>query len=115
VNAQRARRRFVREFRALFDRVDVLVTPTTPNVAPRIGEDKITIAGREEDVRLASTRLVRGINVIGFPAASVRCGLCSTRLPIGMQIIGPPGGDAAVLRISAAFERAMAGRNGTSG
>jgi Asp-tRNA(Asn)/Glu-tRNA(Gln) amidotransferase A subunit family amidase len=115
VNAQRARRRFIREFRAVFEGIDVLVTPTTPNVAPLIGQDKITIAGREEDARLASTRLVRGINVVGFPAASVPCGVCPTRLPVGMQIVGPPGSDALVLRAAAAFERVISDRSGTSG
>jgi aspartyl-tRNA(Asn)/glutamyl-tRNA(Gln) amidotransferase subunit A len=115
VNAQRVRRVFIRDFRALFDGIDVLVTPTTPNVAPLIGQDKITIAGREEDVRLASTRLVRGINVIGFPAASLPCGTCPTNLPVGMQIIGPPNGDAVVLRAAAAFERVIGAVTGTSG
>ncbi|HET8548810.1 MAG TPA: amidase [Bryobacteraceae bacterium] len=114
VNAQRARRQFIREFRALFSGIDVLVTPTTPNVAPLIGEDKVSIAGREEDVRLASTRLVRGINVLGFPAASLPCGMCPTGLPVGMQIIGPPGADAVVLRIAAAFERVIGNQPGTS-
>ena len=45
--------------------------------------------GRElEDVRLATTRLVRGINVLGLPAVSIP--LPCKQLPIGLQIIGQP-------------------------
>ena len=109
VNAQRARREYIRQFRALFRGFDVMITPTTPVPAPKIGEDKVVIEGREEDVRLAATRLVRGINVLGFPAASLPCGTCPSpnRLPVGMQIIGPPGADALVLQVAAAFEAVL--------
>jgi aspartyl-tRNA(Asn)/glutamyl-tRNA(Gln) amidotransferase subunit A len=113
VNSQRARRRFIQHFRRLFETCDVIVTPTTPLTAPLIGQDKITIGGREEDVRLATTRLVRGINVIGFPAISLPCGTCPTGLPAGLQIIGPPRADAAVLSAAAHFERLIGTRAGT--
>jgi len=84
--------------------VDCLVTPTTPNTAPRIGETTVRLAGRDEDVRLAATRLVRGMNALGLPAVSMPCGLNPDRLPIGLQIIGPAFDEAVVLRIAAALE-----------
>jgi aspartyl-tRNA(Asn)/glutamyl-tRNA(Gln) amidotransferase subunit A len=62
------------------------------------------LGGRDEDVRLAATRLVRGINVLGLPALSIPCGLASNGLPIGIQIIGPAWEEALILRIGAALE-----------
>jgi aspartyl-tRNA(Asn)/glutamyl-tRNA(Gln) amidotransferase subunit A len=104
VNAQRLRRIKQQEFRAVFKQVDCLLTPTTPTAAPRIGQTTLEIDGREEDVRLASTRLVRGINALGLPALSMPCGLDRQGLPLGMQIIGRPFEEALILRIAAALE-----------
>lgn len=103
VNAQRLRRRMQREFSALWSRVDCLFTPTTPITAPRIGETGAVIAGETEDVRLASTRLVRGVNVLGVPAISIPCGTDRLGLPIGLQIIGKPFAEALILRVAQAL------------
>jgi aspartyl-tRNA(Asn)/glutamyl-tRNA(Gln) amidotransferase subunit A len=69
-----------------------------------MGETSVRLGGAEEDVRLASTRLVRGINALGFPALSMPCGLSSNGLPIGLQIVGPPFEEALLLRVGAALE-----------
>jgi len=106
VNAQRLRRMFQREFAQLWTRVDCLFTPTTPIPAPRIVEKTVEIAGVAEDARLASTRLVRGINVLGLPALSVPCGFDRRGLPLGLQIIGRPFDEALILRVAAALEDA---------
>jgi Asp-tRNA(Asn)/Glu-tRNA(Gln) amidotransferase A subunit family amidase len=81
--------------------VDSIFTPATPIVAPRIGESHVELAGVPEDVRLASTRLVRAINVLGLPAASVP--LPVSGLPIGLQIIGKPFAESDVLSIAESF------------
>jgi aspartyl-tRNA(Asn)/glutamyl-tRNA(Gln) amidotransferase subunit A len=104
VNAQRLRRQMVAEFNKLWQGVDCLLCPTTPNTAPRIGDTKVRLGGRDEDVRLATTRLVRGINLLGFPALSIPCGLSTTGLPIGLQIVGPAFEEALVLRVGASLE-----------
>ena len=104
INAQRLRRQMCREFDQLWSQVDCLIAPTTPNTAPRIGDATVRLGGREEDVRLATTRLVRGINVLGLPALSIPCGLASSGLPIGIQIIGPAWEEALILRVGAALE-----------
>ena len=109
INAQRLRRKMLHEFDRLWSEVDCLVTPTTPNTAPRIGESIVRLGGREEDVRLASSSLTRGINVLGLPALSLPCGLSSDNLPIGLQIIGPAFEEALVLRVGAALEDADVG------
>jgi aspartyl-tRNA(Asn)/glutamyl-tRNA(Gln) amidotransferase subunit A len=59
-----------------------------------------------EDVRLAATRLVRGINVLGLPAISIPCGIDRRGLPLGLQIIGRPFEEALILRVAASLEDA---------
>jgi aspartyl-tRNA(Asn)/glutamyl-tRNA(Gln) amidotransferase subunit A len=104
VNAQRLRRRMRDEFNAVWREVDCLLTPTTANTAPEIGQTRVLLGNQEEDVRLASTRLVRSFNLLGLPALSIPCGLGSTGLPIGLQIVGAPFEEGLVLRIGAALE-----------
>jgi aspartyl-tRNA(Asn)/glutamyl-tRNA(Gln) amidotransferase subunit A len=104
INAQRLRRKMRREFDQVWQQVDCLITPATPSPAPRVGDTTIRLGGRDEDVRLASTRLVRGVNALGYPALSLPCGLSASGLPLGMQIIGPAFEEALLLRIGAALE-----------
>ncbi len=104
VNAQRLRRQMRREFDQVWKEVDCLIAPATPSPAPRIGDTTVRLGGRDEDVRLATTRLVRGVNALGFPALSLPCGLSESGLPVGLQIIGPAFEEAQLLRIGAALE-----------
>jgi aspartyl-tRNA(Asn)/glutamyl-tRNA(Gln) amidotransferase subunit A len=67
VNAQRLRRVYASEFSSVWKQVDCLLAPTTPTTAPKIGQSTIRINGREEDVRIATTRLVRAVNALGVP------------------------------------------------
>ena len=106
VNAQRLRRIMQREFRALWETVDCLITPTAPIGAPKIGESTVRIGAETEDVRLASTRLVRAINLLGLPALSLPCGLDKDGMPLSAQIIGKPFDEATILRVGAAIEDA---------
>ncbi|MBI3210222.1 MAG: Asp-tRNA(Asn)/Glu-tRNA(Gln) amidotransferase GatCAB subunit A [Candidatus Solibacter usitatus] len=105
VQAQRLRLRFQMQFAEIFRSVDCLITPTTPNLAAKIGESTITLGGVTEDVRVASTRLVRGFNALGLPALALPAGVVSG-LPASAQLIGPAFGEAAILRIAAAIEDA---------
>src|SRR5580704_16121715 len=98
---ERARRDIV----SIFADVDVLVTPTTPIVAPTIAELKKNpdlLRPRE----LLLLRNTRPINVWGLPAISVPCGFTVGGLPIGLQIIGPHWGEAVVLQVAHAYEQA---------
>ena len=70
------------------------------------------IGGVSDDVRLATTRVVRAINVLGIPALAMPCGFSSNGLPLGLQILGAPRQEDMLLRIGAAIEDAtgIAGR-----
>ena len=109
VNAQRLRRRFRRQFDALWSEVDCIITPATPAPAARLGDTTVRLGDQDEDVRLAATRLVRGINPLGLPALSIPCGVTGQGLPIGMQIIGRAFDEGTLLRAGAALEDAGIG------
>jgi aspartyl-tRNA(Asn)/glutamyl-tRNA(Gln) amidotransferase subunit A len=102
INAQRLRRVYQKEWAKVWKQVDVVFTPTSPITAPKIGQASVEIDGVEEDVRLAATRFVRAINVIGMPAVSVPL-KTEGGLPIGLQIVGRPFGEAEVLGMGAIF------------
>jgi Asp-tRNA(Asn)/Glu-tRNA(Gln) amidotransferase A subunit family amidase len=106
IQAQRLRRRFLDQFAVIWKQVDCFVSPTTPTAAPKIGETTMAVGDVNEDVRLATTRLVRGINALGYPALSIPTGLNNTGLPMSLQIVGPAKREDVVLRIGAAIERA---------
>jgi aspartyl-tRNA(Asn)/glutamyl-tRNA(Gln) amidotransferase subunit A len=102
INAQRLRRVYQREWAKAAAGVDFIFTPTAPVVAPKIGQTTVEIDGVREDVRLASTRFVRALNVIGVPALSVPLPVAGA-MPIGLQIIGKPFEEARVLGMAGAL------------
>jgi aspartyl-tRNA(Asn)/glutamyl-tRNA(Gln) amidotransferase subunit A len=108
IDAQRVRRMMRQAFAAIWEQVDCLITPATPISAPPIGATEVTIAGETEDVRMASTRFARAVNVLGDPAISIPCGLDEQGLPIGLQIVSKAFSEAELLRIAAGFEEVLA-------
>ncbi len=103
VNAQRLRSLYLRSFDDLFENIDCMATPTTPTTAPKAGDPTISLRGREMDVRIATTSLVRGINVVGLPAISIPCGVDSSGLPVGLQLVARRRAETVLLRAAAAI------------
>lgn len=93
----------------LFERYDLLVTPTLAVPPFDNADDGNTVGpsevGGEEVDPLIGWCLTYPINYTGHPAASVPAGFTTEGLPIGMQIIGRRFADEAVLAASAVFER----------
>jgi aspartyl-tRNA(Asn)/glutamyl-tRNA(Gln) amidotransferase subunit A len=97
--AQQVRTLIIEDFRKVFDEVDVLITPTTPSVAFKIGEkasDPLSLY--LEDIFVIPASLA------GLPALSLPCGFDSGGLPIGMQIIGQQLAEAKVLQTGACYQ-----------
>jgi aspartyl-tRNA(Asn)/glutamyl-tRNA(Gln) amidotransferase subunit A len=109
INGQRLRTLFRREMDRLWEKIDILATPTTPMVAPPIDAQTVKIGNREESVRMASTRLMRGINYLGEPAISMPSGKAECGLPIGLQLISAPYADEKLLAIAKTLEGMLNG------
>jgi aspartyl-tRNA(Asn)/glutamyl-tRNA(Gln) amidotransferase subunit A len=91
--------------RRLFERYDLLLTPTVACPAFKVGLDgPPEIAGTPTGI-YDWIPFTYPFNMTGHPGASVPCGFTADRLPIGLQILGRRFEDATVLRASAAFER----------
>ena len=93
------------EIGQVLEKIDVLVTPTTPIVAPALAELKQNpdlLRPRE----LALLRNTRPFNVWGLPAISVPCGFTRAGLPIGLQIAGPYWSESRLLQVARAYEQA---------
>ncbi|HTB92076.1 MAG TPA: amidase [Candidatus Sulfotelmatobacter sp.] len=89
----------------LENEVDALVTPTTPIAAPLIGEETISIAGKDHSTRALLLRLNRPANLGGIPAISVPCGLTPAGLPAGLQFATSVHGESLLLELAARFEQ----------
>jgi aspartyl-tRNA(Asn)/glutamyl-tRNA(Gln) amidotransferase subunit A len=97
--AQQVRTLLRRDFEAAFAECDVLITPTSPETAFRIGEktsDPLTM--------YLSDVFTVSVNLAGLPAISIPCGFAH-RMPVGLQILGRPLDDATPLRVADAFQR----------
>lgn len=110
VNAQRLRTLFRRQFDELWTKVDVLVGPTTPMTAPLLEQNTVMIEGEEENVRMAATRLVRAINLLGEPALSIPCGIGNDGMPVALQLIAAPFREATLVRVGKTVEQKMKGQ-----
>ena len=88
------------------NQLDALLVPTTPIVAPRLGEDSVAIKGRKHGTRALLLRLNRPANLAGVPAVSIPCGLTRGGLPVGIQFIGGLGEEHKLLGLASRFERA---------
>jgi aspartyl-tRNA(Asn)/glutamyl-tRNA(Gln) amidotransferase subunit A len=99
--AQKVRTIITEEFAAAFEDFDVLVSPTSPTVAFRIGE-------RAENplAMYLSDVLTIPPNMAGLPGLSMPCGL-SSGLPVGLQLIGPQFSENVLFRVGHALERAI--------
>ncbi len=101
LKSQRVRALIARDFSEAFRQADVIVTPTSPVPAFRLGE-------RTADplqMYLADIYTVTG-SLAGVPGISVPCGKTSEGLPVGLQICGPPFGEARILQVAHNFEKA---------
>jgi len=99
LKAQKVRTLIKREFDQVFKKYDVLVTPTSPTVAFKIGEKS------EDPMQMyLSDVCTLPINIAGLPAISIPAGF-GNNLPVGMQIIGKPFDEETILRVAFAYEQ----------
>ena len=101
LKASQVRTLLKRDFDLAFEQVEVIVCPTSPVTAFKIGE-------RTEDplAMYLADIFTLSVNLAGVCGISVPCGFDRQGLPIGLQIIGPAFGEERVLRVAYAYEQA---------
>jgi aspartyl-tRNA(Asn)/glutamyl-tRNA(Gln) amidotransferase subunit A len=107
LSAARARRVLVDEVHAAMDRarLDALLAPTTPAIAPRRDAESIEVRGRPVPLRAALTSLVLPLSQLPGPTLALPLGE-HEGLPFGLQLAARPGAEALVLRLGGAYEAA---------
>ncbi|HDH02295.1 MAG TPA: Asp-tRNA(Asn)/Glu-tRNA(Gln) amidotransferase subunit GatA [Nitrospirae bacterium] len=98
--AQQVRTLIKTDFEEAFKEVDVIVTPTSPTAAFKIG-DKVS----DPLQMYLSDNFTISINLAGVPALSSPCGYTSEGLPVGLQVISKHFDEETVLRVSYAYEQ----------
>ncbi|MDJ0716683.1 MAG: AtzE family amidohydrolase [Prochloraceae cyanobacterium] len=104
--AQRFRRWYRDLLREVFQQVDIILAPTTPCVAPPIGQKTIVIAGEEIPVRPNLGRFTQPLSFIGLPVLSFPVKLPG-KLPLGVQIVAAPYNEVLILRVAKALEKQL--------
>ena len=99
--AQKVRTMIAQEHAAAFEHYDLLVSPTSPTVAFKIGEK-----AENPLAMYLSDLLTIPSNMAGLPGLSIPCGL-SGGLPVGLQLIGPQFSENLLFRAGHALERAL--------
>ena len=100
LKAQKVRTLIKQEFDRVFEKVDAIVTPTSPTVAFKIGQkvnDPLSM--------YLNDIFTLPVNISGLPGISLPCGL-SDGLPVGLQVIANSYQEATMFRVAAAYERA---------
>ncbi len=99
-NASRIRHKIIEEYAAIFERCDVILTPTAPTTAYKIGEQE------RDPVRMyLADILTVTANIAGLPAISTPCGYGKNGMPIGMSLIGKAFDEARLVAFCDAYEK----------
>lgn len=99
--ARKVQKLIQEEYQKIFKQVDVLLTPTTPTTAFKIGEkfnDPLTMY--LSDIYTVS------VNISGLCGISIPCGFSKKSLPIGLQILGAPFEEAKILQFAYNYQEA---------
>ena len=99
--AQAVRTLIRQEFDALFEEVDILMSPVSPTTAFKFGENS------DDPLQMIlADVLTVSANLAGITGLSVPCGFDDKGLPIGLQILGAPYTEATVLNAGYAYQQA---------
>jgi len=98
LKALKVRRLISNDFTEVFDNFDIIVSPTTPTTAFKLGEQNDPLTLYMNDI------LTVPVNMAGLPGISIPCGFAGG-LPVGMQIIGRPFDEGTLIKVAYAFEQ----------
>jgi aspartyl-tRNA(Asn)/glutamyl-tRNA(Gln) amidotransferase subunit A len=100
LKAQKVRSLIKRDFEAVFAEYDLVLTPTIPSPAFKLGEKTA-----DPLMMYLSDIFTISANLAGIPAISVPAGMSGEGLPLGLQLMGPPFSEAKILQVAYAFEQ----------
>ncbi|MGB3534755.1 MAG: AtzE family amidohydrolase [Microcoleaceae cyanobacterium] len=103
LQAQRFRRWYQQQVQKVFQKVDVILAPTTPCIAPLIEQEIMTIGGKEMLVRPHLGLYTQPLSFIGLPVLSVPI-WTKQNLPLGVQIIAAPYQELSILKVAKVLE-----------
>ncbi len=92
------------EIQKIFGNIDLMLVPSTPCIAPKIGEDFVKIGGEYIPCGNAVTKFFSLFNMTGNPSLTVPAGMHSEGLPIGFQLVGREFGEEELLNTAITYE-----------
>jgi aspartyl-tRNA(Asn)/glutamyl-tRNA(Gln) amidotransferase subunit A len=104
VRAKRFIESYRRDMDKAFETVDVILTPATPTIAPKIGAVEVSVDGISEPAGNAITRYTSFFNMTGHPAITLPCGMHSEGLPIAAQLVGRHHEDEQLIDLAVQVE-----------
>ena len=99
--ARQAQSLIRQEFVKVFEQVDILVTPTTPTPAFKLGEVSDPLSMYLADI------FTVGLNIAGVPGISIPAGATKSGLPIGVQLVAPHFGEGKLFQAAHALEQGL--------
>ncbi|MFC1478845.1 Asp-tRNA(Asn)/Glu-tRNA(Gln) amidotransferase subunit GatA [Candidatus Margulisiibacteriota bacterium] len=100
LKAQKARTLILNDFQKAFEKYDVIISPTAPTTAFKVGEKT------SDPLQMYMSDFATiPVNMAGLPAISIPCGNASDGLPVGLQIIGKPFDEETVLKVAYNYEQ----------
>lgn len=94
---------FIKEYNQIFEKADVILTPTAPSVAYKIGvQDNDPVKMYTADICTVT------VNIAQLPAISTTCGYNADGMPIGMSIIGKKFDEQTIIQAADSFEKNFA-------
>lgn len=99
-NARRIRTQLKKEYADIFEKCDVILTPTAPTPAYKIGEQE------SDPVKMYTADICTvTVNITGLPAISTTCGYAGNGMPIGMSLIGKAFDEKTIIAVCDRFEK----------
>ncbi|MBS4194278.1 amidase [Lederbergia citri] len=105
IKALKRRAQITIQIERLFEKVDIIATPTTPITPQKIGEEMVEINGTQDSVYHTMIRLPAIFNVTGHPALSIPCGLADNGLPVGLQLAAARYNERVLIHAGFAYEQ----------
>lgn len=105
IDALKQRQLLTRQWSELYEDVDIILTPTTPSAATKMGVKEIVLNGELESVDESMIRFTCLFDITGHPTLTLPCGLTEKGLPIGLQLVGNHYREDLLIKTAFSYEQ----------